>query len=407
MAKVKYNFHGPALTKPFSISVYATTGKKKPTAALTLQSALIQIRKQIRLLREDIDTKEELAIESSEKNIIPQLKWIEGIDPPSSTLQGFSFRVRGKYSLEEENAETYWDNPNVVPEEEERSLDSAPASLATRQLSLEQQLKEPLLDSTRTSSAGSFFDRPSPQKPENRKSGLPRANEMKVILGIRDTDEPLMPNFISEVVLDKLNLSTTSTDLDKSMSAPTIDKHITSLLQYRILTHLASERLFLVWQRCSCTLVSGAFTLLSIAMEHERFLYTDCKPKPGGDDDDPDNDGDDKVQQTNDNDDNFVPTDDDCGGRGVISESWERNGLFFAMFGAGVVLFVCLISINYWGAKTFRRARNWLHGDGGAHIILLEDNEINLIFAAVFAVCTSTFVAFFAQSMYFIEEADY
>lgn len=85
----------------------------------------------------------------------------------------------------------------------------------------------------------------------------------------------------------------------------------------------------------------------------------------------------------------------------------RRNGLFFAMFGAGVVLFICLISINYWGAKTFRRARNWLHGDGGAHIILLEDNEINLIFAAVFAVCTSTLVAFFAQSVYFIEEADY
>ena len=70
-----------------------------------------------------------------------------------------------------------------------------------------------------------------------------------------------------------------------------------------------------MWQRCSCTLVSGAFTLLSIAMEHERWLNTDCKPKPGGDDDE-DNDNDDKAPV--DTDDNFVATDDDCGGRGVI-----------------------------------------------------------------------------------------
>jgi len=395
MAKVvKFTFHGPVLTRPFSISVYTDNNnktRKKATATLTLQSALAYIRKQIRLLREeDVGKGEALTLETSEN---PKVHWIEGIDPPNSTLQGFSFRVYGED-----------DNRSTIERASSASTSSNYShSNATRQLSLEQQLKEPLLDSTRTSSAGSFFDRPHPNHPNShgQKDSIPRASEMKAILGIDDEDEPLMPNFISEVVL---NLSTTSTDVDRSISSPLVDKHITSLLQYRILTHLASERLFLVWQRCSCTLVSGAFTLLSIAMEHERWLNTDCKPKPGGDDDE-DNDNDDKAPV--DTDDNFVATDDDCGGRGVISESWERNGLFFAMFGAGVVLFVCLININYWGAKTFRRTKNWLHGDGGANIILLDEGEVNLIFAAVFAVCASTMIAFLVQSIYFIEESEY
>ena len=83
-------------------------------------------------------------------------------------------------------------------------------------------------------------------------------------------------------------------------------------------TRFARCRLYLVWQRCSCTLVGGALTLLSIAMEHERTLVKNCV---GGGDDDWEAD------------DKYVPTDDDCKGRGVKDRTYVKNYLFYVMYG--------------------------------------------------------------------------
>ena len=112
-------------------------------------------------------------------------------------------------------------------------------------------------------------------------------------------------------------------------------------------------------------------------MEHERTLDLDCV---GGDDDDAEED------------DKFVVTDDDCRGKGVKDRTYVQNYLFYVMYGAGVVLFWCLLGVNWWGSKSFRRAKEWLHGEGGAKIVLLEEGEVNLIFVAVFAVCSSTLI---------------
>ena len=82
-------------------------------------------------------------------------------------------------------------------------------------------------------------------------------SELKSILG-GETGDEFMPNFISEVV----HVKSGEEGVADQEAQKKVSKHITSLLQYRLATHLASERLYLVWQRCSCTLVGGALTLL-------------------------------------------------------------------------------------------------------------------------------------------------
>ena len=58
---------------------------------------------------------------------------------------------------------------------------------------------------------------------------------LQAVLGGEGGDE-FMPNFISEVVQVK------SGDSDTPAFDKAVGKHITNLLQYRLVTHLASER---------------------------------------------------------------------------------------------------------------------------------------------------------------------
>lgn len=107
--------------------------------------------------------------------------------------------------------------------------------------SLVAQLKEPLLVPRRSNSTGSYFDVKRRRTSNEQKEG----SELKAILG-GETGDEFMPNFISEVV----HVKSAKEGVEGQEAQKKVDKHITSLLQYRLATHLASERLYLVWQRC-------------------------------------------------------------------------------------------------------------------------------------------------------------
>ena len=146
------------------------------------------------------------------------------------------------------------------------------------------------------------------------------------------------------------------------------------LFQFKTLTHLASERTFLVWQRCSLTLVSAAFTCLKISMAHERSpIVIDI------DDDLPwidDSFGNARNGNGNGNRNStlkkkYGDTDD------IID--YEVDRFYYLGLGAGATLFFVVNLLSFLGPLQFRRTKRWLKEDSVQMCEAFGSLESNLL----------------------------
>jgi len=170
------------------------------------------------------------------------------------------------------------------------------------------------------------------------------------------------------------------------------------LLQFKILTHLASERTFLVWQRCSITLLGAALTALKIGMEHERVpikpIYDDAYSSV--DDSIPVDDSlrvDDSLPA-----DDYSPAEDDNDDYNVTTE-------YYFSFAVGMVLLIIVLVLNLFGMLHFRRTKEWLKSDSILLVEFFDSSEMNALFLCFVLIVASAF-AIFADQIIFLSRGD-
>jgi len=177
-------------------------------------------------------------------------------------------------------------------------------------------------------------------------------------------------------------------------SLSTSNVKVSSMLQFRVLTHLAAERLFLVWQRFSIVLIKGAVTLLQIAMVHERNLNNICNDVIDDDSVEQDDDRNlgvgDGDRRTNDN-------TDDCKDPGTV---YELTAAFWVTFLCGCVFMLCTVFLGYAGPEQFSRTKKWLHGYGGAKLVMFGESDVNLLIAGVVLVTATVLMVFITEGYY-------
>ncbi|GMI48539.1 hypothetical protein TrCOL_g2423 [Triparma columacea] len=239
------------------------------------------------------------------------------------------------------------------------------------------EMKKPLLSSYSQSDVGELRSFGNQFSFSNNRAG-------RASLEVEGRD---LANFMNEI------LASTSRGRDVEEHRKGVIKSTAKVLQYRILTHLAAERLYLVWQRCSITLISGAFTLLQIAMNNERDVSYICEDDDGGDEGDDEPGGDDEGGGGG---------DDDCRGDKIRIASKTRA--FYTMFGCGCVLFTTAVCLSYLGPLYFQKTKNWLHGYGGARVVLLDENAMNTVLLCMLFICCATYLGFYAMGIYIVRD---
>jgi hypothetical protein len=189
------------------------------------------------------------------------------------------------------------------------------------------------------------------------------------------------------------------------------------LLQFRLLTTLASERLFLVWQRFSISLISAAIKLLELAMGHERDINYVCNDRPEPDDND-DGEADDdahvggwgrraRARGKGRDDDNFPPTDDDdCGGAGIQDKLYSLTPAFWVTFACGCIFMVVVQAMSWIGPEQFQRTKRWLHGHSGARLVMFGEEDMNVLWAGILLVSCTVLLVFVTEGVYLIRDPD-
>ena len=94
--------------------------------------------------------------------------------------------------------------------------------------------------------------------------------------------------------------------------------------------------------------------------------------------------------------------DDDC--RGAKIKIASKTKAFYTMFGCGCVLFTTAVCLSYLGPLYFRKTKKWLHGYGGARVVLLDENAMNTVLLCMSFICCATYLGFYAMGLYIMRD---